>query len=194
MLRPGVMKAKIGALALTIFATATLASTSVSAQEEPGRLWQLRFDVGLSSTTDHLQPTGGGHGPPAYGAVTVERVLTGRLAVDASVAVVLLIGPAYGLAARFAAVQTRNVRLSVAAGPLLVDSEDSSLSQFIMFAQADVTGEVRFQSGFVVAAGAQIAFALQSAGTMRCGADTCSAWAERGDRIITGRVGLGCAF
>jgi hypothetical protein len=189
-----VVKAKIGALALTIFATATLASTSAYAQEGAARLWQLRLDVGLSSTTGHLQPTGGGHAPPAYGAVTVERVLIGRLAIDASAAAVLVIGPAYGLAARLAAVQTRNVRLSVAAGPLLVDSEDSSLSQFIMFAQADVTGEVRFEGGFLLAAGAQIAWSLQSAGTMRCGADTCDAWAEPGDRIITGRVGLGWAF
>jgi hypothetical protein len=117
------------------------------------------------------------------------------VSIDAIVAVVLLAGPTYGLTGRFAPLQTRHVRLSVAVGPLLVDDENfASGSQLILFAQGDVTGEVRFDGGFLIATGLQIAFALQSAGAEHCGVDTCDAWAERGDRITTWRVGAGWAF
>jgi hypothetical protein len=197
MLRSTAVKARIGALAVTIWATATLAGRCAGAQEPPAQLWQIRLDAGLSSPTPHLHETGEvGLPPPGYGALTVERLLTSRVAIDASAAVVLLAGPAYGLAARFAFIRTHDIRVSVGAGPLLVDDEDfSSGSQLIMFAQVDLTGEVRFESGFLAAAGVQGAFALQSAGSSQCAlGDTCNAWAEPGDRIITWRLGVGWAL
>ena len=166
MLRSAAVKGELGALAATILAIATLAGRSAGAQEPSARLWQIRLDAGLSSPTphlhDHFEPP---LPPPGYGALTVERLLTSRLAIDASAAAVLQVGAAYGLAARFAFIRTHDIRLSVAAGPLLVDVDLYSGPQLITFGQVDLTGEVRFESGFLVAAGVQGAFALQSAGT-----------------------------
>jgi len=90
---------------------------------------------------------------------------------------------------RFTSPRKHGTRFSAGLGPMV--TTDGWLGT-LAFATADATVEVRSGGGFVFVFGPKAAVALESAGVVTCGVDTCSGnHISRGDTLLMVRLGIG---
>jgi hypothetical protein len=142
---------------------------------------------------EHLQPKGaGGNPPPFYLGLTAETRLVGPVYASATGGVSFALGWVAGGAVSVSKSTDQRIRATIGVGPLLAPGAAFGSGTF---AQVDATVQVRpiGAAAFIVIAG-ELAVALNHAGVMSCGTDTCTAYLKPGDLVAGLRVGLGYAF
>jgi hypothetical protein len=164
--------------------------------DEPER---HQLAVTLSSGTllpeDHVYRLGevGWSIPPTlYAGLSLEGDLVPRVRVEGSLGIEASLGFVFETSLRYVVLERSGFSVGLGAGPMVVYGATFGTG---VFGGGGV--EARYvlpRAPFVVAVNVGLAFALNDAGTMSCGVDTCTAYVRRGDRLENVVASLGWAF
>ena len=183
------------ARSLLLAATLIVARTARADDEVTKRQLTATMSAGTLLPEDHVYRLGevGFSAPPtAYLGVSLEGDLARRVRLEGSFGVEIALGWVAESSLRYVPLERSGFSLAVGVGPLVAFGSTFGTG---VFGAGDV--EARYvvsKTPFVVALNVGLAFALNDAGSMGCGADTCTAYIRRGDLLETVVASLGYAF
>jgi hypothetical protein len=180
---------------LGLFLAARLTSASMArGAEPPARQVTATVASGTLLPEDHVYRIGARYDVPStlYLGLSVDAALSRRVHFEGSFGVELALGWVVGTTLRFVPIERGGFSLSLGVGPLIAFGAPFGSA---VFGEGDLGVRYRLpQTPFVVLLNAGLAYALDDAGTMGCGVDTCSSYIRRGDRLETVVASLGYAF
>jgi len=182
-----------------LVAATFLGARTARADEAPAAATRRQFTATLSSGTllpeDHVYKLGlvGYSLPPTiYLGLSLEGDLTSHVRLEGSFGLEIALGWVLESSVRYVSLSGSGFSLAVGAGPMLAFG---SMFGTGVFGAGNVEGRYVFpETPFVVALNVGLAFALNDAGTVSCGIDTCTAYIRRGDRLENVVASLGYAF
>jgi hypothetical protein len=182
-----------------LLAAALFAVRTARADEPAGAVSRRQLSATLSSGSllpaDHVYKLGevGYSLPPTlYFGLSFEGDLTERLRLEGSFGLEVSLGFVAGTSLRFVPLSSSGFSLGLGAGPMVAFGSTFGTAAF-----AGADAEARYVypgTPLVGALNVGLAFALNDAGTMSCGADTCTAYVRVGDRLETFVASLGFVF
>jgi hypothetical protein len=181
-----------------VLAATLLAARTTRADEESDSATRRQLTATLTSGTllpeDHVYKLGGGYSmpPTIYVGLSFEGDLTRRVRLECSLGAEVALGWVITSSVRYVPLSGSGFSLGLGAGPILTIG---SMFGTGVFGAGNVEARYVFpKTPFVVALNVGIAFALNDAGTISCGTDTCNAYIRHGDRLENVVASLGYAF
>jgi hypothetical protein len=182
-----------------ILLSVIVASNVIASRARADEPERHQLAVTLSSGTllpeDHVYRLGlvGWSIPPTlYAGLSLEGDLAPRIRLEGSLGIEASLGFVLGTSLRYVALERSGFSVALGAGPLVTTGAEFGTG---VFGGGGVAARyVVPRTPFVVAVDVGLAFALNNAGTMSCGVDTCTAYIRRGDRLENVVASLGWAF